>query len=52
MNRFMNEMYRQGVISDLFLFYEGAFRISPPLTISNNEIDLACDRIIKSFQNI
>jgi acetylornithine/succinyldiaminopimelate/putrescine aminotransferase len=52
MNRFMNEMYKQGVISDLFLFYEGAFRISPPLTISESEIDLACARIIKSFQNI
>ncbi len=52
MNRFMEEMYRNGVISDLFLFYEGAFRISPPLTIKDKEIKLACERIIKSFNAV
>ena len=52
MDRFMSEMYRNGVISDLFLFYEGAFRISPPLTITDEEIALACERIIKSFNAV
>jgi acetylornithine/succinyldiaminopimelate/putrescine aminotransferase len=50
--KIMQEMYNQGIISDLFLFYEGAFRISPPLIISNDEIMEACKRIIMSFENI
>jgi len=50
--KIMQEMYNQGIISDLFLFYEGAFRISPPLVISNDEIMEACKRIIMSFENI
>lgn len=49
-DKLMQEMYNQGIISDLFLFYEGAFRISPPLTINENEILEACRRIKKSFE--
>jgi acetylornithine/succinyldiaminopimelate/putrescine aminotransferase len=48
----MQEMYNQGIISDLFLFYEGAFRISPPLIINNDEILEACKRIIVSFEKL
>lgn len=51
-NKLMQEMYRQGIISDLFLFYEGAFRISPPLIITKEEIIEACERIKTSFKNI
>ncbi len=40
------EMFRQeGILSDWFLFCDTAFRISPPLTISEGEIDDCC-RII------
>jgi len=46
----MQEMYNQGIISDLFLFYEGAFRISPPLIITEKEILEACSRIRRSFE--
>jgi len=46
----MQEMYNQGIISDLFLFYEGAFRISPPLIITEEEILEACNRIKRSFE--
>ncbi len=48
----MQEMYNQGIISDLFLFYEGAFRISPPLIITEKEIHEACSRIKQSFKNV
>ncbi len=51
-DKIMQEMYNQGIISDLFLFYEGAFRISPPLIISEEEIIEACRRIRKSFEII
>ena len=48
-DKLMQEMYNQGIISDLFLFYEGAFRISPPLIITEDEILEACARIKRSF---
>ncbi len=43
----MMELFRErGILSDWFLFCETAFRISPPLTISWDEIAESC-RIIK-----
>jgi len=35
-----------GLLLDYFLFCNTAFRISPPLIISEDEIKLACDKII------
>jgi acetylornithine/succinyldiaminopimelate/putrescine aminotransferase len=35
----------QGLILDYFLFCDEAFRIAPPLTISPDEIRLACQRL-------
>jgi len=35
----------QGLILDYFLFCDDAFRIAPPLTISPDEIRLACQRL-------
>lgn len=39
-----------GVITDWFLFCDNAMRIAPPLTISEEEIRLACSRIIASIR--
>lgn len=41
-----------GLIADTFLFRPQAFRIAPPLIISEKEIHLACDRIIKSLDSL
>ena len=38
-----------GLIADSFLFRPQAFRIAPPLIITEEEIHLACERIIKSL---
>ncbi len=35
--------YRYGLISDFFLFCDNALRLAPPLIISEEEIDLACN---------
>lgn len=35
-----------GVFTDWFLFAPNCLRIVPPLTISNNEINIACEKII------
>ncbi len=39
-----------GVVSDWFLFNDHSFRISPPLTISEEDILLACDILNRSIE--
>jgi acetylornithine/succinyldiaminopimelate/putrescine aminotransferase len=39
----------KGVITDWFLFCDNSMRIAPPLTITNEEIDFACEVIISSI---
>ncbi len=41
-----------GLLLDRFLFCNDAFRIAPPLTITNDEIDYACDKIISCLEKI
>lgn len=41
-----------GIMSDWFLFCDTAFRISPPLTISNDEIDDSCRIILECLQQL
>ncbi|MFT7298974.1 MAG: acetylornithine/N-succinyldiaminopimelate aminotransferase [Sphingobacteriales bacterium] len=38
-----------GVITDWFLFNEHSMRIAPPLTITNEEIEVACETILKGI---
>jgi acetylornithine/succinyldiaminopimelate/putrescine aminotransferase len=45
-NRFMKLSIENGIISDSFLFHDTAFRISPPLTISEEEILEVCSRLL------
>ena len=39
----------KGVFTDWFLFAPNCMRIAPPLVISNEEIELACKKIIEVF---
>ena len=41
-----------GIMSDWFLFCDTAFRISPPLTISDEEIDDSCRIITRCLESI
>ena len=41
-----------GIMSDWFLFCDTAFRISPPLTISAEEIDDSCRIILRCLESI
>ena len=38
-----------GVLTDWFLFCDNSMRIAPPLTISNEEIEWACEVILQSI---
>jgi acetylornithine/succinyldiaminopimelate/putrescine aminotransferase len=46
MYRMMELFARRGILSDWFLFCDTAFRISPPLVITEEEIRESCDIII------
>ena len=40
-----------GVFTDWFLFAGNCLRIAPPLTISNDEIEKACKKLIEVLNN-
>ncbi|WP_114748836.1 aspartate aminotransferase family protein [Pleomorphovibrio marinus] len=41
-----------GVVTDWFLFCDDAMRVAPPLTISNEEIDKACEIILEAIAHV
>jgi acetylornithine/succinyldiaminopimelate/putrescine aminotransferase len=43
----IRQCLEKGVLTDWFLFCDTAMRISPPLTISEEEIETACELIKK-----
>ena len=43
--RFMKAAIENGIVSDSFLFHETAFRVSPPLIISPEQIEEVCSRL-------
>ncbi len=50
--RFIRRAIDNGIISDWFIFHDTAFRIAPPLVISDEEIDEACRLITKTLDEI
>ncbi len=45
LNHVMEELYNQKVLAGRFFFNDRAFRLTPPLTISEAEMDLAIERV-------
>jgi acetylornithine/succinyldiaminopimelate/putrescine aminotransferase len=45
-------LLEEGIMTDWFLFYPGAFRIAPPLCITYKEIDYALEKIVKVLDKI
>jgi acetylornithine/succinyldiaminopimelate/putrescine aminotransferase len=50
--RLIRRFVENGLLGDPFLFRPQAFRIAPPLIITEEEVHVACDRIIKSLNEI
>jgi 4-aminobutyrate aminotransferase-like enzyme len=47
------EIFKEvGIMSDWFLYCDTAFRISPPLTITNDEIDECCVLIRQALDRL
>ena len=51
MGKFLHKALENGVMTDLFIFREHAFRFAPPLTITNDEIDLAVEILKKTLDS-
>jgi acetylornithine/succinyldiaminopimelate/putrescine aminotransferase len=51
-NKVIDNCIERGVISDWFLFASNCLRISPPLTVSNTEIESTCRVILDSIQEL
>lgn len=49
MHRVVDRAVKNGVIVDWFLFAEHCIRIAPPLIITGEEIDKACDILLQSL---
>lgn len=45
----IDELIREGVFTDWFLFASNCLRIAPPLIISDDEIETACEKIINTL---
>ncbi|MFO0357398.1 MAG: aspartate aminotransferase family protein [Sphingobacteriaceae bacterium] len=50
--KFCKLLIESGVITDWFLFCSSAFRIAPPLTITNAELEKACDQILTTLDQL
>jgi len=50
--KFILNLLKNGILSDWFLFNDKSFRITPPLTISEEEIRLSCKKILKTLDTI
>lgn len=52
MIKIMKEAYEIGVIMDAFLFCDGAYRITPPLNITDEEIHHASSLLIQAMDKV
>jgi len=50
--KIIDQCILNGVFTDWFLFADNALRIAPPLTISVEEINAACQKIIQSINDV
>ena len=50
--KFMEKSLQNGILTDWFLFNDRSFRISPPLTISEDEIKAAVKKILKTLDEL
>lgn len=49
---FTQLLLQEGALTDWFLFDNNSFRISPPLSISNDEVELSIERLKKALDKI
>ncbi len=50
--KFMDKSLENGILTDWFLFNDRSFRITPPLTITEEEIKITVKKILKTLDEI
>ena len=45
----LGKCFEKGLFSDWFLFAANCIRIAPPLTITNEELEQACEVLVASI---
>jgi 4-aminobutyrate aminotransferase-like enzyme len=48
----IDECILQGLITDWFLFCDNSLRIAPPLTITEEEIKIACNILLQAMDKV
>jgi acetylornithine/N-succinyldiaminopimelate aminotransferase len=52
LRKVINECLENGLVTDWFLFANNCMRIAPPLIITEEEIQIACNIIIKALDKV
>lgn len=52
LEKIIQQLLHDGILSDWFLFCEHSMRIAPPLTITEKEIKMACNTILQAIDKI
>ena len=52
LQKIIDELLKLELISDWFLFCDHSLRIAPPLIISEDEIKMACKKILQAIDNV
>ena len=52
LEKVIHQLLENGVLTDWFLFCDNSMRIAPPLTISNEEIKMACNKILQAIDHV
>lgn len=52
LDRVIHQLLDEGILSDWFLFCDNSMRIAPPLTITLEEIKMACNKILQAIDDV
>ncbi|NOY37925.1 MAG: aspartate aminotransferase family protein [Chlorobi bacterium] len=52
LDKFVRRSLHNGLITDFFLFDDSSFRISPPLTISEEELTFGCRLMLQTLEEV
>ncbi|SMD38912.1 Acetylornithine/succinyldiaminopimelate/putrescine aminotransferase [Reichenbachiella faecimaris] len=52
LDQLIHKLLKEGILTDWFLFCDNSMRIAPPLTITFEEIKMACNKILQAIDHL
>ncbi|MEP2026121.1 MAG: aspartate aminotransferase family protein [Reichenbachiella sp.] len=52
LDQIIHKLLEEGILTDWFLFCDNSMRIAPPLTITSEEIKMACNKILQAIDQV